>query len=134
MLFVGFLALGTWQVHRLDWKLNLIERVNARVHAEPTAAPGHAQWPDVSAQRDEYRRVQVSGRYLDHGQALVKASTRKGTGYWVMAPLRTRRGFVVLVNRGFVPTSEAGGASSFAPPATGQITVTGLLRMSVPGG
>ncbi len=37
------LALGTWQVKRLSWKLDLIERVEARVHAEPTDAPaaGH---------------------------------------------------------------------------------------------
>ncbi|MGG2477358.1 SURF1 family cytochrome oxidase biogenesis protein, partial [Rhizobium sp. BR5] len=27
------LALGTWQVQRLFWKLDLIERVDARAHA-----------------------------------------------------------------------------------------------------
>ncbi|MGE1076300.1 SURF1 family cytochrome oxidase biogenesis protein, partial [Pseudomonas fragariae (ex Marin et al. 2024)] len=29
------LVLGTWQVKRLSWKLDLIERVEARVHADP---------------------------------------------------------------------------------------------------
>ena len=36
----GFIALGTWQVQRLQWKLALIERVEQRVHAVPVPAPG----------------------------------------------------------------------------------------------
>ncbi|WP_304439400.1 SURF1 family cytochrome oxidase biogenesis protein, partial [Acidovorax sp. SD340] len=34
-LFLGFIALGTWQVQRRAWKLALIERVDQRVHAAP---------------------------------------------------------------------------------------------------
>ena len=30
---VLLLALGTWQVHRLQWKLDLIAKVDTRVHA-----------------------------------------------------------------------------------------------------
>ncbi len=35
----GFVALGIWQVERLSWKLDLIARVDQRVHAEPVPAP-----------------------------------------------------------------------------------------------
>ena len=34
----GFLSLGIWQVQRLHWKLDLIERVDARVTADPVPA------------------------------------------------------------------------------------------------
>ncbi|MGE8321183.1 MAG: SURF1 family cytochrome oxidase biogenesis protein, partial [Comamonas sp.] len=44
-LFIGFAALGTWQVQRLSWKLALIERVEQRVHASPVALPPQAGWP-----------------------------------------------------------------------------------------
>ena len=38
-LFVGFISLGVWQVQRRAWKLNLIERVSARIQAPPGALP-----------------------------------------------------------------------------------------------
>jgi surfeit locus 1 family protein len=33
ILFAGFTALGIWQVYRLQWKLDLIAAVDARVEA-----------------------------------------------------------------------------------------------------
>eukprot|EP01038_Epipyxis_sp_PR26KG_P019617 gene19617-27781_t len=48
LVIAVLLALGTWQVQRLQWKLALIERVNARVHAEPVPAPGPQDWAKVS--------------------------------------------------------------------------------------
>ena len=59
-----FLALGIWQVERRAWKLDLIDRVETRVHAAPAAAPGPADWPSVSRDRDEYRHVRVTGHFL----------------------------------------------------------------------
>ncbi|MEJ0038909.1 MAG: SURF1 family protein [Gammaproteobacteria bacterium] len=99
----GFLALGAWQVERRAWKLALIERVEQRVHATPVAAPGPPDWPGLDRQRAEYRRVTVTGRLLEDRQTLVRAVTELGEGFWLMAPIRTDEGFVVLVNRGFVP-------------------------------
>ena len=49
VLFTGLVALGTWQVYRLQWKLALIERVEQRVHAAPVPAPGPDRWAQVSA-------------------------------------------------------------------------------------
>lgn len=134
LLFAGFLALGTWQLHRLDWKLDLIARVNDRVHAEPVAPPGPGQWRDVTADSHEYLHVRVSGQYLGDAQTLVRAATRLGRGFWVMTPLRTRRGFVVFINRGFVASGAAGPAGVTVPAPDGPVTVTGLLRISEPGG
>ena len=36
---VLFAGRGTWQVYRLQWKLDLIARVDARVHAAPAPPP-----------------------------------------------------------------------------------------------
>ena len=52
-----FVALGVWQVERRAWKLALIERVNARVHAPAVAAPAAAEWPQVASSSHEYRHV-----------------------------------------------------------------------------
>ena len=128
-LFVGFIALGNWQVHRLAWKQALIARVDARVHAPPVAPPGRAQWPAITAEQDEYRHVRLSGVFLYDRQTLVWTATDEGSGYWVMTPLRMADGSIVLVNRGFAPADWCGRDGHCAPGPSGETTVTGLLRM-----
>lgn len=124
---IGFAWLGTWQVERRAWKLDLIARVEQRLAAAPVPAPGRADWPTVSRARDEYRRVRVTGRYLPGRHTLVSASTDLGPGYWLMTPLRDARGFTVLVNRGFVPSTRTA-------VADGPAAVIGLLRLTEPRG
>jgi surfeit locus 1 family protein len=138
LLFAGLVALGTWQLQRLQWKVALIERVEQRVHAAPVPAPGPERWPQVAAESDEYRRVSVSGTFLYDLTTRVQATTDLGSGYWLLTPMRTSGGYVVLVNRGFIPLSAADRdfRSGTADANDGQtaISVTGLLRVSEPGG
>jgi surfeit locus 1 family protein len=139
LLFITFVVLGTWQLKRRVWKLDLIARVEQRVHAPPAAAPGPAQWPKVSAATEEYRHVTVTGTFLDESQTLVQAVTELGAGYWVVTPLRTADGSIVMVNRGFIPADDRdrvarGAAQPRDANAATSTTVTGLLRMSEPRG
>ncbi|OWT72925.1 MULTISPECIES: SURF1 family protein [unclassified Achromobacter] len=155
LLFAVFCALGTWQVQRRAWKLDLIARVDQRVHAAPTPAPGPAEWPSISADRDEYRRVRLDGTWLAGKDTLVQAVTDLGSGFWVMTPLRLADGNIVLVNRGYIPAGQrpaapdggaaggaaggagggaAGGSATGAAAASPPASVTGLLRLSEPGG
>lgn len=124
-----FAALGVRQLERRIWKLDLIARVDARVHGAPVALPPPARWSAITARDDEYRRVRLSGVFLHDRTTLVDALTERGAGAWVLAPLVTRQG-IVLVNRGFVP---AGHVDDFDRPP-GPLSVTGLLRISEPGG
>ncbi len=134
LTFAVLIALGTWQLERRSWKLELIERVNTRVHAPPVAAPGRRDWPMVTAADHEYRHVRVTGVFLNDLEAQVAASTELGFGYWVLTPLRMGDGAVVLVNRGFVPTGRRDPATRKAGEIVGEATVTGLLRITEPGG
>lgn len=128
LLFAGFLWLGTWQVHRRAWKLDLIQRVEHRVHAEPVPAPGRDTWAGIGTD-DEYRHLRVEGEYLRDRDVFVQAVTERGPGYWLLTPLQTREGFITLVNRGFVE-STAGNAG----PVQGGVRVSGLLRLTEPRG
>ena len=129
VLFVGFAALGTWQVQRRAWKLDLIERVNQRVSAPAANAPAPGDWPRVNAANDEYRHVRLTGRFLAGRDVRVQAVTNIGSGFWLLSPLQQTDGSVVLVNRGFVPSKEA---PVRVPGA--EVTITGLLRLTEPGG
>ncbi len=129
----GFAALGMWQLERRAWKLELIDRVERRIHTEPVPAPGPETWPSVDAAGYAYRRVRLTGRFLHDRETLVQAVTELGGGYWVLTPLVTPQGMTVLVNRGFVAGDRREPGASSAGKPVGETQVTGLLRISEPG-
>lgn len=132
-LFLGFIALGTWQVQRRVWKLDLIERVDQRVHAAPVALPPASAWPGITADTHEYLPVTATGQWLPGKTVLTQAVTALGSGFWVMSALQQADGTQVLVNRGFIPQdqrAEWASKTDSAEPAT----VQGLVRMSEPKG
>jgi surfeit locus 1 family protein len=126
LLFSGFMGLGAWQVKRLFWKLDLIERVNLRVSAPSVIAP-----TEINGKEDEYRHVRVTGRFLAGKDVQVKAVTVIGSGFWLLSPLQLDTGGLVLINRGFVPPRWTAPA---AITTEASVTVTGLLRLSERGG
>jgi surfeit locus 1 family protein len=125
-------GLGIWQLERRVWKLDLIARVEQRLHAAPAPAPGPASWPRINAAADAYRHVRAKGHFLGVAPALALAVTERGAGYWVLSPFRTDDGFTVLVNRGFVPSDHS--SLQDLGKASGETTITGLLRVSEPAG
>lgn len=127
------LGLGTWQVERRAWKHALVARVDARVHAEPVPAPGPAEWAGIGPD-DAYRHVRLEGTFLNGRETLVQAVIGEGPGFWVLTPLRRPDGSVVLVNRGFVPAERRDPATRRDGQIAGDTVVTGLLRLSEPGG
>jgi surfeit locus 1 family protein len=153
LLIVLFAGLGTWQVQRLQWKLALIERVESRVHSAPAAPPPPARWGQISAASDEYRRVRLAGHYLYQFTTPVQAVSEQGSGWWLLTPLCTDEGYIVFVNRGFVPMEQGGAArypgrrasagDSICTRVMGpgvrrddgaSIELTGLLRITEPKG
>jgi len=134
LLFLTLVQLGNWQVQRLAWKRDLIARVDARIHAGPVAAPDQAQWPVIDRASHEYRRVRLQGRLLHEHEALTQATTVLGQGYWALTPLQADDGTLVWINRGFVPPQARDPARRGAPPPEGSVSITGLLRITEPGG
>jgi len=125
---VGFLALAGWQIQRLYWKLDLIERVEQRLKAEPADPP--AASAEVT-KADEYRRLRLRGQFGPR-EVLVQATTELGGGHWVIAPMRLEDGRTVLVNRGFVPPEQRAPEQHAAP--AGPVELIGLLRLTETGG
>jgi surfeit locus 1 family protein len=127
-------GLGVWQVERLGWKEALIARVTERLGAPPVAAPGPAAWPSLDAGDLEYRPVTVTGTFLNDREVDVIAALTEpkgkvgGIGYLVMTPLVTDAGWVVYVNRGFVPEAKKLASSRPGSLLSGTTTVTGLFR------
>jgi surfeit locus 1 family protein len=128
LLFAG---LGLWQVERLRWKLDLIARVDARLAAPPVAVPAAAEWNRLDPRDSEYLRVRAEGTFDHRRTTFVDALTKRGAGNWIVTPLMTADG-TILVNRGFAPKGWTPPAAA-ADEAARQM-VTGLLRLSEPEG
>ena len=130
-LLAGFMALGIWQVERLAWKRELIARVDARVSAPAMPWEKAAALPPAEA---EYRHVSLTGHFDHDRETLVKAVTELGGGFWVLTPLTTPEGEVVLINRGFVPAERRDPASRPEGQVGGEVSLQGLMRLTEPGG
>lgn len=129
-VFATLIGLGSWQLYRWQYKLNISAQIAHGAHAPPVAAPGPQLWHAINAHNGPYRHVRLHGHYLRNKTTFVHGSSRLGYGYWVLTPLLTRRGFVVLVNRGYVPAGKEGHPRVRPPAPTGQVTLDGLLRLS----
>lgn len=117
------LALGIWQLQRLDWKQSLISRIEQRASAEPITLP------DALAIREEtgdieYLRVTVTGIFRHDAEMRLFSPGPEGSGWHIITPFRAQSGAHVLINRGYVP---AGAVDDMDRPL-GEVTITGLLR------
>jgi surfeit locus 1 family protein len=130
----GLTALGVWQLERRVWKLDLIDRIERKIHAAPVSIPPPDAWHRINTADNEYVRVSVTGRFLHDRETLVQAVTERGPGFWVLTPMRIDTGSTVLINRGFVPQDRRDPATRWNGNPAGEVRVTGLLRMTEPDG
>ena len=138
-LFISFISLGTWQVQRRAWKLDLIERTQQRVHGQPGPVPGPVQWGAVTRNTHEYQAVTAQGQWMPGRSVLTQAVTDLGAGFWLLTPLQQADGTQLLINRGFVPSEQRKAFAEQIAAASREaegpvVTVTGLIRISEPGG
>ncbi|HEY8382985.1 MAG TPA: SURF1 family protein [Microvirga sp.] len=133
MALAVLLGLGTWQLQRRDWKENLIAQIETRSKAEPGAILPPDSWATWEAERDEFRRVRLTGTFLHEHETPVHGLSpgQRGMpvqGFYLITPLRIEGGAVVMVNRGFVPTEGRDPATRPGSQPAGPATVTGLVR------
>jgi surfeit locus 1 family protein len=123
-----FVALGVWQLYRLNWKLHLIAQTQAAVHAAPID-PAALPRGDIAPLT--YHRLAMTGFYAVQATTLVTGTSGLGTGYWEMVPLVGYDGRTVMINRGFLPEGSKLDPARAAVP-TGPVHVEGLLRPTEP--
>jgi surfeit locus 1 family protein len=126
--FVFLVALGNWQMRRLDWKQGLIGSIAERQHAAPVTLALAEERASLGGDV-EYTRVKVEGQLLNDREIHLYALDDKyGPGFHVITPLRLVNGTLALVNRGFVPNDLKDAGKRAAGQVTGDVTFTGLLR------
>ncbi|HZP75358.1 MAG TPA: SURF1 family protein [Pseudolabrys sp.] len=129
----ALVALGVWQLDRKTWKEGLIATVTQRITAAPAALPPRERWAQLSADKDEYRRVTFPAEFIDDEALVYTAGSAfrpdvSGAGFWVFSPVRLLGGSVVVVNRGFVPTDHRNVRDRPNGMLRGIVDITGAMR------
>jgi cytochrome oxidase assembly protein ShyY1 len=134
VLLVVLLGLGKWQLDRKVWKEGLIDALNQRLAAAPSALPPPESWASLDAADDEFRRVRVTAELVPGEEALVFTSGSplrpdvSGPGYWVFAPARLPGGGEIVIDRGFVPEGLQDPGKRSAGELKGAIELVGVMR------
>ena len=96
-------ACGVWQLQRMVWKNDLMDKIEARAALPVVELPATLSDPESW----EYRRVHLSGSFLHDKETYLPAQSARGNfGYQVITPLQRRDGSLVMVNRGWVPDPQ----------------------------
>jgi surfeit locus 1 family protein len=131
ILCAALVALGSWQLQRLQWKRQLIGEVNRKIVAAPItldaalAMGGGAQ----------YQRVRLTGRFDNRHEAYVFATGPEGAPvFHVVVPFRLDDGRLLLVDRGIVPRDLRSPAVRTRGLIDGETALIGVWRVPDPPG
>ena len=102
IVFIGFagtaclLYLGKWQIDRLYWKLDVLNKIDQKIAAAPVPLP-----VEPSESIHKYLSVEISGQFLQESIRVLASKKRYGAGYRIIHVFRTN-GRRLLVDLGFV--------------------------------
>ncbi|MEU7829922.1 SURF1 family protein [Nonomuraea sp. NPDC049129] len=130
LVIPAFVFLGRWQFGRFEERSANSTQVTANLAAGPV--PVETLMGKGAREADRFRTVTASGSYDTSHALVVRRRPQEGQlGFYVLTPLVTGPGQAVLVNRGWVKAGASADAPpEVPPPPTGQVTVTGRLRLS----
>ena len=122
VMLVVLIGLGVWQLERLQWKRGLLAQLDAADAAPPVPLPFDPR---------PMQKVRVAGRWLPdllawYGAEVRDTSEGSVMGSQVLMPLQMDNGTIVLIDRGWVPTTR----KVQIPSPGGVVTITGWLRPS----
>lgn len=116
------LALGNWQLQRLEWKQNIIKQLK-QGYSQAENAPS-LSLDDIRYTQENILYGSLTGQLLFDKELLFGPKPNDGEiGYHVITPLKTASG-TILVNRGWVKSKQA--VEITYPQKS--VSVTGTIR------
>ncbi len=121
---VVLIGLGTWQVQRLQWKLELIAEIEAGLVADPVPLPAE---PEAIRALD-HRPVTTAGR-LRYDLAFARGSVQRGgvPGARLVVPLERPGAVPIIVDMGWMP--EPVGTFLDALPDASEAVLDGTIYL-----
>lgn len=126
-------ALGYWQVQRMAWKRQILERLES-VYAQDAAlyALSDKDFSQIVTKENPYvfKRGFVNGTFLNEKTLLISPRTYKGVvGAHVVTPFEIENGHqIILVNRGWIPQDDQRGLNKHFLEISGRVKILGMVR------
>ena len=96
------IALGCWQIERLEWKNQIISKIEDNYNNKVIDFP----FLDNTSQF-EYTRSEINGSYLpDKLMFFYKSNLNGESGFNIIVPFKTLKGNIVYVNNGWIPYKD----------------------------
>ena len=111
VMLAGLLSLGFWQVERLEWKENLLARIEQRVLSKPLVLASSDDIIQLRRDAHDYHPAVVDGTRLGVSvywftqieNAPAEMAPADRVGYHVLTPVMLANGSHILLDEGFVP-------------------------------
>jgi len=114
VMLIGLLGLGSWQMQRLQWKLQQIAKIEARQNTPPLRLQNQADIGVLTEAQHHYQPARLRGSFgsqlgfwytqIHNPPSGITPQQRRG--YHVLSAFYLADGAAVLIDRGFVPASE----------------------------
>lgn len=129
------IRLGIWQLDRNEERTAENGIIESNAGADPIPLEAALDADENLASEDEWKLVEISGQYDPDNQYVMQLRPLEGEqGVHALTPLVTDSGGAILVDRGFLATSEPGVRAEDLPPAeVGDVQVVARLRPSEQG-
>lgn len=117
IVFWLLIAMGVWQLHRLQWKEGIVASIRAAQAAAPVPLPDNPS---------PFQKVLVNGAWVPgkaalYGDEVHDSPTGPVPGADLIMPLRRPNGETVLVDLGWVPQTTPKPLENLPPQAVGYI-------------
>jgi cytochrome oxidase assembly protein ShyY1 len=135
VMALGAWRLGEWQFDRLHEREQRNEWTRTNLAADPAPVDDVLSVQDGVEPDQEWLRIRATGEYDAAATVVVRYQTREGkAGIDLVTPLVTDDGTALLVNRGWVGTTNTGSSTADLPdPPPGEVDVVGYVRADATG-
>lgn len=126
--FATTVGLGTWQVQRLQWKINLIAEIES---AKENAPLGLKDLPKDEAEWKEknFWPVKLTGTWNHEIEYhLAPRYYKSQLGYHLVEPFQLTDKRIILVNRGWIAAAKKDIGTRPHSIGVGRETITGMIR------
>lgn len=126
--YLAIWVLSPWQLGKDDDLVNRNEHVERAFEVDPKSYNEVFDGNGAIIDDQEWMRVTATGQFVTDKEVLLRMRPVSSTPvYQSLTPFRLDSGQIVLINRGWEPTSPGDVPEVPAPP-TGEITITGHAR------
>lgn len=131
--YFAFTTLAPWQLNKDEDIVARNHQIEAAYEADPVPITQVMEPGGAIDATDEWTRVTAQGQFLGSDEVLLRMRpVDKAPSFQSLTPFRLTTGETILVHRGWVWSGDGTTVPEINTPPTGQVTVTGMVRLNEP--